>query len=66
MEIVNKCDELIMEISYKARSKIIVKEGIPAKCIPRLNKGSGIIEFTTREGKLIIKRKTFKLFIKKN
>ena len=30
-----------------------------------MNKDSGIIEFTTREGKLIIREKTFKLFIKR-
>ena len=29
-----------------------------------MNKGSGIIEFTTREGKLKKKKETFKLFIK--
>ena len=29
-----------------------------------MNKGSGIIEFTTREGKLT-EKKTFKLFIKR-
>ena len=29
-----------------------------------MNEDSGIIEFTTKEGKLIMKEKTFKLFIK--
>ena len=44
MEIVNKCDELLIKISYKAWSKnSSKKEGISAKCIPNLNKGSEII-----------------------
>ena len=65
MEIVNKCDELIQNIFLqKPEVKYRIKEGISAKCIPNLNKGSGIIEFTTREGKLTV-RKTFKLFIKR-
>lgn len=40
----------------KPKVKYRIKEGISAKRIPNLNKGSEIIEFTTREGKLKKKR----------
>ena len=53
------------KISYKAWSKNYdKKEGISAKCIPNLNKGSEIIEFTTREGKLTEKKRPSSYLLK--
>ena len=48
----------------KPEVKYRIKEGISAKCIPNLNKGSEIIEFTTREGKLIMKERPSSYLLK--
>ena len=48
----------------KPEVKYRIKEGISAKCIPNLNKGSEIIEFTTREGKLTEKKRPSSYLLK--